>query len=166
MALGMLRISEPANLAIHAMLYIAVAGSDKKHLVAEIAAKQGVSRSSLSKVMVRLARVGLLASRTGRRGGFVLGRSADRIMLLEIYEAIDGPLGRSRCLRGDRCRQDDCALSDMLDRVQEEVRQSLSSTRLSDMMAQVQTCGIEMLARDSVVPCQQPIASLQASSGQ
>jgi Rrf2 family protein len=140
----MLKISDSASLAIHAMLHIA--DSDKTQTAANIAASQGVSKSQLSKVMLRLARMGLLSSKRGPWGGFVLGRPADRIVLLEIYEAIDGPVGKSRCLRGDQCRLNGCALSDFIHLVQEEVRQSLSSTRLSDLIPQKR--GVEVVARD------------------
>lgn len=158
-ALGVLRISDSANLAIHAMVHIAFAGAEKKQQVAEVAEKQDLSKSSLSKVIVRLARAGLLATRRGRHGGLVLGRPADKIMLLEIYEAIDGPLGKSRCLRGDYCRLTDCALNDLFELVQEEVRQALSSTRLSDLVSQVRTCGTEILARHDV----RAVADVQAA---
>jgi Rrf2 family protein len=160
----MLKISDSASMAIHAMVHIAVASSDKRHSVTEIAANQGVSKSQLSKVMLRLAQVGLLASSRGPHGGFVLGRPADRTVLLEIYEAIDGPLGKSRCLRGDHCRLDDCALSDLFHRVQEEVRQSLTSTRLSDLAPHAPGRGVEELARDEDAWCQDSLVTVQAVS--
>jgi len=160
MALGMLKISDSASLAIHAMLHIA--GSGKTQTAAEIAAKQGVSKSQLSKVMLRLARMGLLASKRGPWGGFVLGRPADRIVLLEIYEAIDGPLIKSHCLRGDHCRLNACALSSFIHLVQEEVRQALSSTRLSDLIPQ--RCGGEVVAHDEDIWCQNLSSTVRAVS--
>ena len=60
-----LRISDAANLAIHAMAHIAKSGGDANHSVGEIAAEQGVSEAHLSKVMQRLVKVGLLTSRRG-----------------------------------------------------------------------------------------------------
>ena len=132
---SLLKISDAANLAIHAMAHIAGSDSNETHSVATIAAKQGVSEAHLSKVMQRLARAGLLASRRGPGGGFVLSRPAEKIALLEIYEAIDGPVGDSRCLLGrEHCLLSRCALGDLLHRVHKEVRQFLSSRRLSDLM--------------------------------
>ncbi len=158
----MLKISASANLAIHAMVYIAIAGSNRRHTVVEIAGRQGVSRWQLSNVMPRLVCAGLLLSRCGLSGGFVLGRSADTITLLEIYEAIDGPLGKSRCLRGDHCRLNNCALSDFIYLVQEEVRQALSSTRLSDLTPQ--KGGVEVVAHDGDICCPNLIATARTAS--
>ena len=77
-----LRISDAANLAIHAMAHIARSKGNVNHSVGEIAGEQGVSVAHLSKVMQRLVKVGLLTSRRGPGGGFVLGRAADKISLL------------------------------------------------------------------------------------
>lgn len=134
MALGALRISESANLAIHAMAHIAMDDSKRRHRVAEIAAMQGVSAAQLAKVMLRLTRAGLLASRSGPGGGFVLGRPADKIVLLEIYEAIDGVVGDGFCSLSAHCSPDSCALGDLVHQVHEEVRQFLASKRLSELM--------------------------------
>ena len=55
-----LRISDAANLAIHAMAHIARAKGNLNHSVGEISSEQGVSVAHLSKVMQRLVKVGLL----------------------------------------------------------------------------------------------------------
>jgi Rrf2 family protein len=55
----------------------------------EIAAAAGVPAPFLSKVLGRLADRGLLRSRRGRRGGFVLGRPASEITLADIALALD-----------------------------------------------------------------------------
>jgi hypothetical protein len=65
-----LRISDAANLAIHAMAHIARSKGNVNHSVGEIAGEQGVSVAHLSKVMQRLVKVGLLTSRRGPGGGF------------------------------------------------------------------------------------------------
>jgi Rrf2 family protein len=97
-----LRISDAANLAIHAMAHIARSKGNVNHSVGEIAGEQGVSVAHLSKVMQRLVKVGLLTSRRGPGGGFVLGRAADKISLLEILEAMDGPMSDCKCCLGAR----------------------------------------------------------------
>lgn len=57
--------------------------------VAEIAEAAGVPAPFLSKVLGRLADRGLLRSRRGRGGGFVLGRPASEITLADIALALD-----------------------------------------------------------------------------
>jgi Rrf2 family protein len=129
-----LRISDAANLAIHAMAHIARSGGDVNHSVNEIAADQGVSEAHLSKVMQRLVKVGLLTSRRGPGGGFVLSRLAEKISLLEILEAMDGPMSDCKCLLGrKKCLFGGCALGALLTHVNHQVRVFMASRNLSDL---------------------------------
>ncbi|MGD0837609.1 MAG: Rrf2 family transcriptional regulator [Polyangia bacterium] len=130
-----LRISDAANLAIHAMAHIAKSGGDANHSVGEIAAEQGVSEAHLSKVMQRLVKVGLLTSRRGPGGGFVLGRAAGKISLLEILEAMDGPMSDCKCLLGrKKCLFGGCALGALLSHVNHQVRVFMASRDLTDLL--------------------------------
>ncbi|MBL8290926.1 MAG: Rrf2 family transcriptional regulator [Bryobacterales bacterium] len=52
----------------------------------------------LSKILQSLARSGLIVSRRGASGGFALARPADQLTLLDVLEAIEGPLALNRCL--------------------------------------------------------------------
>jgi Rrf2 family protein len=129
-----LRISDAANLGIHAMAHIARGAADVNHSVGEIADHQGVSEAHLSKVMQRLVKVGLLTSRRGPGGGFLLGRPAKRISLLEILEAVDGPMSDCKCLLGrKKCLFGGCALGALLTHVNHQVRVFLASRNLTDL---------------------------------
>jgi Rrf2 family protein len=129
-----LRISDAANLAIHAMAHIAKSRGSVNHSVGEIAGEQGVSEAHLSKVMQRLVKVGLLTSRRGPGGGFLLGREAAKISLLEILEAMDGPMSDCKCLLGrKKCLFGGCALGALLTHVNHQVRVFMASHNLLDL---------------------------------
>jgi Rrf2 family protein len=129
-----LRISDAANLAIHAMAHIARSKGGVNQSVGEIADHQGVSEAHLSKVMQRLVKVGLLTSRRGPGGGFLLRRSAETISLLEILEAMDGPMADTKCLLGrKKCLFGGCALGALLTHVNHQVRVFLASRNLTDL---------------------------------
>ena len=129
-----LRISDAANLAIHAMAHIARSRGGVNQSVGEIAAHQGVSEAHLSKVMQRLVKVGLVTSRRGPGGGFLLGRGAGTISLLEILEAMDGPMSDCKCLLGrKKCLFGGCALGALLTHVNHQVRVFLASRNLTDL---------------------------------
>src|ERR1039457_5676018 len=88
------------------------------HSVGEIATDQGVSQAHLSKVMQRLVKFGLLTSRRGPGGGFLLGRAPETITLLEILEAMDGPMSDNKCMLGrKKCLYGGCALGALLTHV-------------------------------------------------
>lgn len=132
---GVLKISEGSNLGIHAMAYLANSEGNTAS-VTQISHDLRVSKDHLGKVMQRLTHLGLVDSRRGPRGGFTLARDASSITLLEIVEAIDGPLHSPQCLLGQPvCAPGRCTLSGLSLRVHAEVRKALSGTMLSDLPA-------------------------------
>jgi len=128
-----LRISEAGSLALHTAALLA--GQRMRRLSAhEIAERIHVSEAHLAKVLQRLHKAGIVDSVRGRGGGFTLARPASRIRLLDVYEAIEGKLGRSHCLMGrPKCRATRCILGGVIAEVDEKLRRYLSSTRLSDL---------------------------------
>ena len=92
----------------------------------------------LAKITQRLARAGLVDSAVGPSGGFRVARPASDIRLLEIYEAIDGPLGEPECLLGEPiCDGGECVLGGLVEKVSREVRSYLSETTLADLVERV-----------------------------
>jgi Rrf2 family protein len=130
---GVVKFSEAASLALHTMSYLAVE-SNRLVAVREVADALEVSENHLAKVMQRLSRAGLCHSTRGPRGGFTLSRGSREIRLLEIYEAIEGPLEVSHCLFPTSRCQGDCILGDIVGAANATVRDHLSRTRLSDLI--------------------------------
>ena len=131
---NLFKVSEAASLAIHSMILMAEA--PKGPLSAkEIASGMDASEAHLSKVLQRLGKAGLVRSTRGPKGGFVLGKPADSIALLDIYEAIEGPLETVTCLLGKPiCGGGErCCMGGLLQVVGEQVRQHLAKTKLSDL---------------------------------
>jgi Rrf2 family protein len=130
------RMSEAAALALHAATLLAAESrADGRTLAArQIALALGASEAHLSKVLQRLARAGLVTSTRGPRGGFRLGRPAREITLLQVYEAIEGPLGAPDCLFGRPvCAGSGCICGDLLSDVHKRTRRRLAGTRLSQL---------------------------------
>ena len=129
---GLLRISEAASLALHSMAVLA--GSEGRVSTGEIASLLGASEHTLSKVMQQLARSGLIRSHRGPGGGFVLWRPENEITLLEIFEAVEGPLGESGCLlEKPVCDGKACVLGGLLESVHEQVKDYFSKTTLDQL---------------------------------
>jgi Rrf2 family protein len=128
-----LHMSEAASLAIHTMAYLAVE-PEKLSSTHEIAEKLKVSEAHLAKVMQRLSRVGLVKSVRGPGGGFQITRSSNEIILLEIFEAIDGPLNLCECLLEDSdCCHDGCIFGNLLESVGKQVHEYLLKTTLDQI---------------------------------
>jgi len=133
----LLRISDAANFAIHAMVLIAQANGRRRMSVLELAGILDVSEAHLGKVLQRLTRQGFLLSRRGPGGGFELARDPHDVTLLDVVSAIDGPLTAGPCLLGrPLCVGKRCAMLGVLEKVHKLVFDHLEGTRLSDVVEQ------------------------------
>jgi Rrf2 family protein len=131
---NLLRISDAASLALHTMVFLA-GETDDLVSAHRIAAALCVSENHLAKVCQRLARLGLISAVRGPKGGLRLARPAEKITLMEVYEAMDGPLRPGNCLLGGRpCGRRACILGDLMDTVNREVVRHLSGTTLADLV--------------------------------
>jgi Rrf2 family protein len=98
--------------------------------VKDLAAAAGVPAPFLSKVLGRLVDRGLLRSRRGRKGGFVLGRPAAEITLADVVLALER--------RGDleaAFREPAGAAGPLFSGVRRDFLETLRRTRLSDVAA-------------------------------
>jgi Rrf2 family protein len=129
-----LKISDAATLAAHMMVIIA--GAEGRLVTAKVGARQlHVSEAHMSKVMQRLVKHGLVKSVRGPGGGFHLIRDPENITLLQVYEAIDGPLTEDSCLLNIKlCTRKKCIMSDMIESVNMKVRDYFVNTNLAMLM--------------------------------
>ena len=115
---------------------VCLAGTDRELVTAaEIARDMAVPRGFLHQVLQDLQRAGLVRSVSGRRGGYALDRPAEDISILEVLEALEGPLDLGQCaLRGGPCRWDDvCALHEIWSAGRAAFCQSLASSTVADV---------------------------------
>ena len=131
---GPFRVSEAANLGLHALAVIA-AGPEPSHRTREIAARLKASAAHLAKVMVVLEHAGLVTGTRGPTGGYRLNRPARQISLREIYEAVEGPMQARACLFSEPvCEAQGCVLSKYFGGLNREVIRKLARTRLTDLV--------------------------------
>ncbi|WP_407320247.1 Rrf2 family transcriptional regulator [Isoptericola halotolerans] len=87
-----MRISAKADYAVRASIELA-AVTDGAPVSAEVlASAQDVPHRFLEAILRDLRRDGIVASRRGVGGGYVLARPADRITVADVVRAVDGPL--------------------------------------------------------------------------
>ncbi len=93
------------------------------------------------KLMGKLASAGLVNSFKGNKGGYELGRPADKISLLDAISAVEGPYVMSRCL----CTEDDpgrcnrgasgcCVFQREFDRISGIVNRELAAVSFADLL--------------------------------
>lgn len=87
-----MRLSRRVEYALLAMLDLAQSRGDGRAQLREIAQRQSLPEKYLEQLLRPLRSAGLVVSTRGSRGGYELARSPAEISLLEVLEAVDGPL--------------------------------------------------------------------------
>ncbi len=131
-----MQITRQADYAVRAVLHLAHNG-DQRIATSVIAEKQRIPPSFLAKIISQLSIAGVLHTSRGARGGVTLARDAKDITLLEVVEAIDGPIQLNECVgENGTCSFDsDCPLRPVWCDAQEELVGRLKGTNFADMKA-------------------------------
>lgn len=87
-----MKISRSTGYALIAVGYIAQHYQDGAVLAQRISKEYTIPLEYLLKILQQLVRANVLRSKRGPRGGFFLAKNAEDITLLEIIEAVDGPM--------------------------------------------------------------------------
>jgi Rrf2 family protein len=66
--------------------------------LAEIAEHDGMPLAYLEHLVARLRKAGLIDSRRGSRGGYLLARPAEQITMAEVVEALEGSIAPIECI--------------------------------------------------------------------
>lgn len=96
-----MQITRQADYAVRAVLYLAQLGPDQRAATSQIAQEQKIPPSFLAKIVSQLSVAGILQTSRGARGGVSLARDPENISILEVVEAIDGPILLNECVSGN-----------------------------------------------------------------
>lgn len=92
----MLRVTKLTDYATVVMTVLA-RSADTVLSASDLALSTGLEVPTVSKILKPLAQAGLIDSYRGANGGYRLARPADQIDLLQIVEAIEGPVAMTAC---------------------------------------------------------------------
>ena len=135
-------LSQKARYALRALVELARA-PEPQLTAGEIAARADAPRKFLEAILLELSRRGLVLSRRGKFGGYVLARPAAEITFAEAIRVIDGPLALAPCVSprlGFR-KCDDCpdlalcSLREALARARDATAEVLEGYTLADAAA-------------------------------
>ena len=93
-----MQITRQADYAVRAVLYLARLNGKERAATSQVAKEQHIPPSFLAKIISQLSIAGLLHTSRGARGGVTLAREPEAITLLEVIEAIDGPIMLNECV--------------------------------------------------------------------
>lgn len=132
-----MRLTAKSEYGLLAMIYLASSSEDGPVSAREISEQQEIPAKFLEQLFVGLRKAGLVSAVRGARGGFVLARTPDRINVLEIVEALEGPLVATVCEgdRGQTCgRGGACAASAVWNRATSALREVFESATLAELV--------------------------------
>lgn len=92
-----MKFSKATNYALYSTLFLAMDISNKLFGVQELAEKQNVSLTYLSKIYVKLAKGRIIISSSGVNGGYSINRKLEENSFLDIIHAIEGKLSLFDC---------------------------------------------------------------------
>lgn len=92
-----MQITKQADYALRAVRYLSRLSEGAKASTSAIAAGENIPPSFLAKIISQLTIAGILQTARGARGGVCLSRPSKDISMLEVVEAIDGPIIINEC---------------------------------------------------------------------
>ncbi len=140
-----MQITRQADYALRAMMYLAQIEPGQRAATSQIADDQHIPPSFLAKIISQLSIAGLIHTSRGARGGVSLARLPEEITILEVVEAIDGPIAlnecthsASSCVFGERC-----PLRPLWCETQNDLVERLRHTTFAQFLANPQTATSE-----------------------
>ncbi len=143
-----MEITRQADYAVRAILELALRPAGACVLSADLSLAQNILAAFLAKICARLAAANICLTHRGTNGGIRLSRPADQISLLEVVEAIDGPIVLNRCTRqpGECARERTCVIHPVWLKVCAEYRSRLAGYTFAAMAAQARGAAVSGLA--------------------
>jgi len=133
-----MEITRATEYAVRCVLHLALEPGDRVVPRREIARARQIPEQFLGKIAQRLARHGIIRIHQGARGGYELLVPADRVTLLDVVEAGEGPLSLNKCVMHPKScpRTCVCAAHRIWSEARRQLRDTLAGTTFADLDAQ------------------------------
>ena len=130
-----MQISRRADYGVRVILDLATHSENGRASTQEIATRQSIPSPFLAKIISQLSFAGLVTTFRGAGGGVSLSRPSSKITLLNVIEALEGPIALNRCLiEPDRCpRTEHCPVHDIWAKAQADLAALLDATSFDEL---------------------------------
>lgn len=141
-------LSKKAKYALKALLFLARRERKGPILIADLAERETIPKKFLELILLDLKKQGVLQSRRGRGGGYLLGRPPEAITLGQVIRHLDGPLALLPCVsqtayqRCEECEDErSCGVRLAMKEVRDATARILDGMSLTDVLKNVK--GVE-----------------------
>jgi Rrf2 family protein len=122
-------ISNKAKYAFRALLAVAAAPEGESLTSAEIARRYAIPHKFLEQILLDLKKAGILDSRRGKSGGYVMLRPADTVSFGEVLRIFEGPLAPLPCLSRQSYRRCEDCVSEATCEIRREFGRAYDASR-------------------------------------
>ncbi|MBI4970372.1 MAG: Rrf2 family transcriptional regulator [Candidatus Omnitrophica bacterium] len=144
-------ISKRTKYGLKALLYLGKKYEKGPILVSEIATEESIPQKFLEAILLDLKNHGILQSKKGKGGGYLLGRSPDLITFGEVIRILDGPIALLPCIsqtsyqKCEECHDEEtCGLRILMKEVRDVTSGILDGTTLARLMDKVNNAKMEV----------------------
>jgi Rrf2 family protein len=137
-------LTRKSKYGLKALLVLAEEADQGPVLISELADRQRLPKKFLEAILLELKRAGLLHSKKGKGGGYVLGRKPTEITVGQVIRVLEGPLALTPCVsqtayrRCDECLDEQaCGVRLAMKEVRDATARILDNTTLAGLNAEV-----------------------------
>ena len=138
----MLRMTKQADYGIVLLSHMASSLTsanipEARFAAPELSEATGLPLPTVSKILKLLSRQGVLESHRGVKGGYSLAEIPERISVVRMIEALDGPIAFTDCVDeapGSCSQEETCRIRDNWQLINDAVRDALQRISLSDLL--------------------------------
>jgi Rrf2 family iron-sulfur cluster assembly transcriptional regulator len=132
-----MRLTRAGEYAVRCALYLAMQPDEGEISRRQVSQAMEVPLHFLGKIAQQLAHAGIIQITKGAKGGYRLAKPAEEISLLNIVEAVEGPLGLNLCLiHEDSCdRTAFCPVHEVWQEAQAGFQKTLGQADLASLAA-------------------------------
>jgi Rrf2 family protein len=129
-----MKFSKATDYALHTMLFLVAAAPDKPIGVQQLAERQDVSPTYLSKILTKLVKAGLIESASGANGGYRLKQKKEDVSFLDIIHAIEGTASLFECTLN---HSSECPIQQEMIEAEQRMEQYLRNKKLKELVAKI-----------------------------
>jgi Rrf2 family protein len=134
-----MKVSTRGEYGVRAMVALAKNFGEGPMSISAVARESSVPYAYLEQLIVPLRRAGLVESKRGAQGGYVLSRAPESMRIGEIYRVMEGPVAPMECVSEDESEQtcpliDNCETRPVWLKVRDSIVDAIDSMTLADLV--------------------------------
>jgi Rrf2 family protein len=134
-----MKLSTKGRYGLKAILDLAVHSSDGQVALKSIAERQGLSENYLEQLFASLKKAKLIQSVRGSQGGYLLGRSPEKISVGDILRALEGSMAPTECVEENCtstgcCNTDGCVTRSVWEKIRDGINNVIDNITLKELV--------------------------------